>query len=349
MSAYSVTNGPHADALIETAQAMVEHGRGVLAADESNATMNKRLAKVGLDATAEVRRDYREMLLRTADLSRCISSVILFDETLRQTTSGGQPFPALVAEAGVIPGIKVDTGAKPLVGSDGETVTEGLDGLADRLAEYAGMGARFAKWRAVITIGDGLPSPKAVHVNAHALGRYAALCQAAGIVPIVEPEVLMTGDHDIARCEEVTTLTLQTVFAELAAQDVLLEGMVLKPNMVLSGEDCPNQASVEEVAKATLRTMYRVVPSAVPGIAFLSGGQADLTATQHLQAMNGGHTHPWAMTFSFGRALISAALETWRGDTEQSERAQHVLSTRARANGAAARGGYTAELETVPA
>ncbi len=348
MSTYSVSDIDNAAVLNETARELTNPGRGILAADESNATMTARLEKVGLESTPENRLRYRQMLLETPDLGKYISGVILFDETVRQTTSTGKPYIELVRAAGVIPGIKVDTGAKPLVNSDGEKVTEGLDGLADRLKEYAGLGARFAKWRAVITIGDGLPTPKALQVNAHALARYAALCQAAGIVPIVEPEVLMTGSHDLARCEEVTTATLRIVFAALADQEVLLEGMVLKPNMVVPGDDCADQVTVDAVAEATLRALYRSVPAAVPGIAFLSGGQSDLAATEHLQAMNAGPVHPWSLSFSFGRALIASALQTWRGDDGQIQAAQQVLSTRARANAAATRGGYDPEMEGQP-
>jgi fructose-bisphosphate aldolase class I len=343
MSAYTATDAPNADQLTETARAMTAPGSGILAADESNATMNTRLAKVGLDGTPEVRMAYRQMLLSTEGLGEYISGVILYDETIRQTSSTGLPFAKLVEQAGVMPGIKVDTGAKPLSNSHDEKVTEGLDGLADRLTEYAEMGARFAKWRAVITIGPGLPSAKALHVNAHALARYAALCQAAGIVPIVEPEVLMTGDHSIERAEEVTADTLRAVFAELAAQDVLLEGMVLKPNMVVPGDGAADQASVDRVAEATLRVLYRTVPAAVPGIAFLSGGQSDEAATDHLQAMNAGQSHPWSLTFSYGRALIASALETWRGETANAPAAQAVLQERARANAAASAGRYARE------
>ncbi|MDP9239134.1 MAG: fructose-bisphosphate aldolase class I [Actinomycetota bacterium] len=347
MSAYTATDAPNAAALTETAQAMTAPGSGILAADESTATMNSRLAKVGLEGIREVRMAYRQTLLETPDLGDYISGVILYDETIRGTASDGTPFVDLVKKAQVIPGIKVDTGAKPLSNSGDEKVTEGLDGLADRLKEYGDMGARFAKWRAVINIGDGLPSAKALHVNAHALARYAALCQAAGIVPIVEPEVLMTGDHSIERAEEATTAALRAVFAELAAQDVLLEGMVLKPSMVVPGDTAPDQCSVQQVAEATLRVLYRTVPAAVPGIAFLSGGQSDDAATDHLQAMNAGQTHPWSLTFSYGRALIASALETWRGDPANAEAAQAVLDKRAKANAAASAGTY--KKESVPA
>ncbi|MGB9378338.1 MAG: class I fructose-bisphosphate aldolase [Mycobacteriales bacterium] len=348
MAPYTVSDVEHAAGLSETAQELTNPGRGILAADESNATMNSRLEKVGLEGTPEIRSAYRQMLLETQGLGKFVSGVILYDETIRATTSTGQAFVELVRAAGVIPGIKVDTGAKPLANSAGEKVTEGLDGLADRLTEYAEMGARFAKWRAVIDIGDGLPSVMAVKVNAHALARYAALCQQAGIVPIVEPEVMMTGDHDLDRCEEVTTSVLRTVFAALEEQDVLLEGIVLKPNMVVPGQDCSDQVTVDAVAEATLRTLYRSVPAAVPGIAFLSGGQQDVAATEHLQAMNAGPVHPWSLSFSFGRALIASALETWKGDPGQVEAAQHVLFIRSRANAAATRGGYDTELETLP-
>ncbi|MEP6697021.1 MAG: class I fructose-bisphosphate aldolase [Pseudonocardiales bacterium] len=347
MSAYTATDIPNAVQLTETAHAMTARGRGILAADESNATMDSRLAKIGLDGTPEVRMAYRQALLETPALGDYISGVILFDETIRRTTTTGIRFIDLVKNADIIPGIKVDTGTKPLSNSPDEKVTEGLDGLADRLKEYAEMGARFAKWRAVITIGDDLPSAKAVHVNAHALGRYAATCQAAGIVPIVEPEVLMIGGHSIERAEEVTTTTLRAVFDELAAQDVLLEGIVLKPSMVVPGDSASDQVSVEQVAEATLRVLYRTVPAAVPGIAFLSGGQSDEAATEHLQAMNAGQTHPWSLTFSYGRALIASALETWRGEEGNAGAAQAVLHERAKANAAASAGTY--KKESVPA
>ncbi len=345
MPAYPVSDIEHASALNDTARELTSPGRGILAADESNATMDSRLEKVGVEGTPASRLDYRQMLLQTPELGKYISGVILFDETLRQTAHTGQSFVELVHSGGIISGIKVDTGAKPLVGSNGEKVTEGLDGLADRLTEYAEIGARFAKWRAVILIGDGLPSARAIQVNAHALARYAALCQAAGIVPIVEPEVLMTGSHDLDRCEQITTGVLRAVFAELTAQGVLLEGIVLKPNMVVPGDDCDDQVTVDAVAEATLRCLYRSVPAAVPGIAFLSGGQPDVAATEHLQAMNAGPVHPWSLSFSYGRALIASALETWRGDPGQVQAAQRVLITRAGANAAATRGGYDAGME----
>jgi len=346
MPAYPV-DGAAGAALAETARAMVERGRGVLAADESTTTMTDRLTKVGLDSTPEVRRSYRQMLLQAPGLGQYVSAVILFDETIRQAAGDGRPFPDLVRATGVLPGIKVDTGAKPLAGCSPETVTEGLDNLAGRLEEYSGLGARFAKWRAVIRIGSGCPSAAAIHVNAHALGRYAALCQAAGLVPIVEPEVLMTGNHDIGTCEAVTTTVLRAVFAELAAQNVLLEGIVLKPSMVLPGDSSPEPASVSEVAESTLRCLYRTVPAAVPGIAFLSGGQEDLVATEHLQAMNAGRTHPWALTFSYGRALVAAALETWHGDPAEVPAAQQVLLSRAQANAAASSGSYSPDVQAV--
>lgn len=349
MRVYPVTGSSHADRLLDTARALVASGRGILAADESVGTMNARLADIGLEGTAEHRRRYRELLFRTPDLSRYISGVICFDETLRQSADDGTPLPAVLEQGNLIAGIKVDTGAKPLPGSDGETITEGLDGLAGRLAEYAQLGARFAKWRAVIHIDGAKPTSRAIAANAQALGRYASLCQAAGLVPIVEPEVLMTGDHPIERCEQVTTAVLHRVFAELVTHDVLLEGIVLKPNMVVPGQDAPEQASVAQVADATLRCLYRTVPAAVPGVAFLSGGQSDRAATEHLQELNLRSDHPWQLTFSYGRALISAALRTWAGDPDRVEAAQRTLYTRARANAAASGGRYTPRLEAVPA
>ncbi|MFQ5572479.1 MAG: class I fructose-bisphosphate aldolase, partial [Rhodothermales bacterium] len=281
-----------------TAKAMVAKGKGILAMDESNPTCGKRLKKMGIENTVENRRAWRELLLTTPKLADFISGAILFDETIRQSTTDGTPFPEYMKTHGIIPGIKVDTGAKDLAGFPGEKVTEGLDGLRERLVEYKGMGARFAKWRAVITIGNGIPTKACIHANAHALARYAALCQEAGIVPIVEPEVLIDGDHTIDRCYEVSLETLSTVFAELKEQRVLLEGMVLKPSMVISGLDCPQQASVEEVAAKTVDCLLKTVPKNLTGIAFLSGGQSNERATAHLNAMNARHKDlPWHLTF----------------------------------------------------
>ncbi|HVM14105.1 MAG TPA: class I fructose-bisphosphate aldolase [Egibacteraceae bacterium] len=329
--------------------AMVQPGKGILAADESTGTMSKRLEKEGIPAIGESRRAWRDLIVTTPDLARWISGVILYDETIRSTVSDGRGFAEAAADAGIIPGIKVDTGAKPLAGSPDEKVTEGLDGLRERLAEYHEMGARFAKWRAVITIGDGIPTPRCLQANAHALARYAALCQEAGIVPIVEPEVLMDGDHTIERCEEVTTDTLRAVFAELAGQGVALEGMILKPNMVLSGTDAAEQAGVEEVVDATLRCFRRVVPAAVPGIAFLSGGQSDQVAAEHLNEFNSRGPQPWELSFSYGRALLAKALSTWKGEDANRDAAQEALAHRARCNAAARDGNYTPDLEREPA
>ena len=332
-------------ALTATAQEMVAEGKGILAADESNRTMTKRLESVGAESSEETRRRFRELLFTTPGANEHISGVILYDETIRQATSDGTRFPEFLASRGMIPGIKVDTGAKPLAGADGETVTEGLDGLRERLVEYRGLGARFAKWRAVIAIGGDRPSRYCISVNAHALGRYAALCQEAGIVPIVEPEVLMDGDHAIDRSEDVTGATLRAVFAELLDQRVLLEGIVLKPNMVLSGYDCPRQAGVEEVAERTLALFRRVVPVAVPGIAFLSGGQSDELASAHLSAMNAMGGVPWELSFSYGRALQAAALKAWGGRESSAADAQAAFAHRVRCNGEARLGRYTEELE----
>src|SRR5207249_1118322 len=282
--------------------------------DESSGTIKKRFDSIGVESTEENRRAYREMLFTTRGMEEFISGVILFDETIRQSNADGVPFTKLLDGAGVISGIKVDTGAKPLAGFPGETITEGLDGLRDRLAEYRTLGARFTKWRAVITIGEGIPTSLCLQANAHALARFAALSQEAGLVPIVEPEVLMDGDNTLERCEEVTAATLQEVFTQLHTHRVLLEGMVLKPNMVVPGKGCPQQASVEEVAEATVRCFRQVIPAAVPGIVFLSGGQSAKRATEHLNAMNAMGEHPWALSFSYGRALQGPVLESWRGN-----------------------------------
>ncbi len=327
--------------LQDTARALVAEGKGILAADESGGTIKKRFDGIQVEASETNRRDYRELLFTTPDLSDHISGVILFDETLRQDAADGTPLVEVLQDAGIIPGIKVDKGAKPLAGHPEETVTEGLDGLRQRLEEYAALGARFAKWRAVYRIGEAIPSPACITANAHALARYAALCQEAGLVPIVEPEVLMDGDHDIDDCEIVTEEALATVFAELALQDVLLEGMLLKPNMVISGAGCAEQAGVEEVAERSLRCLLRNVPAAMPGIVFLSGGQSDEVATRHLDAMNKlPAIKPWKLSFSYGRALQAAPLKAWGGKVANAAAAQGALMERAKANGAAARGEY---------
>ena len=332
--------------LLSVARWLVARGKGILAADESTGTITKRLASVNVPSTEETRRTYRGLLFNTPGVEAFISGVIMYDETIRQQDDAGVPFPQLLASRGIVPGIKVDTGAKALAGYPGEKVTEGLDGLRDRLAEYYGMGARFAKWRAVITIGEGLPSAFCVHANAHALARYAALCQEAGLVPIVEPEVLMDGGHTIERCRKVTERTLEEVFAELFDHRVMLEGMLLKPNMVLSGSECPEQASVEEVAQATVRSLRRVVPSAVPGIVFLSGGQSATRATEHLNAMNALGVQPWGLSFSYGRALQRPTLKAWGGVSANLLEAQKLFYHRAKCNGAARLGQYSEAVET---
>ena len=314
------------------ARTMVGGGRGILAADESVTTMNKRLDKVGVEQTPENRVAYREMLITTPGLSQWISGVILSDDVFRSHLSDGRPFPQACRDVGIMPGIKVDTGAKPLANAAGETVTEGLDNLRARFQEYRAAGATFSKWRAVIDIGEGLPTPRAIAANAHAMARYAALAQEAGIVPIVEPEVLMDGDHSIERCAEVTEVTHHVFFSTLVEQGILLEGIVLKPNMVVSGVGAPRQAGVEEVAQATVAVLKRTVPAAVPGVAFLSGGQADDVATAHLSAMNRLGPLPWELSFSFGRALVNAALEAWRGLAAQAPAGQEALAARASAN-----------------
>jgi fructose-bisphosphate aldolase class I len=336
-----------AQRLADTARALVAGERGLLAMDESTPTCDKRFAKLGIATTAAMRRAYRDMIVTTPDLGRCISGAILYDETIRQTTLAGVPFAQALERAGIVPGIKVDAGAKPLAGFADEVVTEGLDGLRERLAEYAGMGARFAKWRAVIRIGAALPTKGCVEANAHALARYAALCQEAGLVPIVEPEVLMDGDHTLERCREVTESTLHVVFDQLHVQRVLLEGMLLKPNMVVPGVDAAEPAGVDAVADATVGCFLRVVPAAVPGIAFLSGGQASKLASAHLNAMNVRFRGrmPWALAFSFARAIQQPALEIWRGDPAQVGAAQRALFHRADCNRAARRGDYDADAD----
>ena len=332
--------------LEQTASLLVADGKGILAADETVSTITKRFATLKIESTEDSRRAYREMFFTTPDVSAFISGVILQDETIRQKNDAGIPLSKVLSKQGIIPGIKVDTGAKVLAGSPEENVTEGLDGLRDRLKEYAAMGARFAKWRAVIRITDRLPSPMCVNVNAHALARYAALCQEQGIVPIVEPEVLMDGSHTIERCEDVTSSILHAVFHALFEQCVRLEGMLLKPNMVIAGKDCPKKASVEEVATATLRCLRRHVPAAVPGIVFLSGGQSDVLATSHLNAINKlDLPKPWKISFSYGRALQDPAIETWRGKQQNLKAAQQAFYHRAKCNSAAAIGKYTSALE----
>jgi fructose-bisphosphate aldolase class I len=333
--------------LARVAHAMVAKGKGLLAADESGGTIKKRFDGIGVTSTEETRRDYREFLFRTADAMKGhISGVILYDETIRQKAKDGTPLVKLIEQAGALPGIKVDLGAKPLAMCPGETITEGLDGLRERLVEYRGLGAKFAKWRAVIDIGRGIPSYTAIHTNAHALARYAALCQEESIVPIVEPEVLMDGDHDIDTCARVTEWTLKEVFYALFHQRVELEGMILKPNMIVPGAKSSKQASIEEVAVRTIAILKRCVPSAVPGIAFLSGGQSDEDATAHLNAMNAAHPNlPWPLTFSYGRALQAAPQKAWCGKEDNVAAAQRAFAHRARMNSLAALGQWTAELE----
>src|SRR5687767_5808985 len=328
--------------LAETAQAMVAAGKGIIAIDESTATIAKRFQGVGIENTEENRRAYREMLLTTPNLGEYISGAILFDETIRQSTKAGVPFARYMSEHGIIPGIKVDKGPVPLAGFPGEVVTEGLDGLRDRLKEYAQLGARFAKWRAVITIGEDAPSGTCIEANSHALARYAALCQEAGIVPMVEPEVLMDGDHDIETCYEVTEVTLRSLFGALYDQNVMLEGTILKASMVIAGKDCPEQASIEEVAEATIRCLKATVPASLPGIVFLSGGQSDELATAHLDAMNRIGGLPWPLSFSYGRAMQSAALKIWSKDIAKNVAdAQKTVYARAKDNGLAALGKWT--------
>ena len=334
------------DQLAQTAATMVQPGKGILAADESSGTIKKRFDAIGVESTPDNRRDYRELLFRSTEAMRSyISGVILYDETIRQTAKDGAPLVKLIEQAGAVPGIKVDLGAKPLPFCPGETITEGLDGLRERLKEYYELGARFAKWRAVIDIGEGIPSWTGVKTNAHALARYAALCQEQDVVPIVEPEVLMDGAHDIDHCATVTEFVLKTVFQELYEQRIALEGMVLKPNMVIAGKKSPRQASVDEVAEKTLMVLKRCVPAAVPGIAFLSGGQSDEEATAHLDAMNRIGGVPWRLTFSYGRALQAAPQKAWSGRPENVEAAQRAFTHRARMNGLASQGRWNGELE----
>jgi len=332
--------------LAATALAMVAPGKGILAADESVATISKRFAALGIESTFESRRAYRDLLLTTPDLSTHVSGVIMYDETLRQGLTDGTPFPDVLHKSAILPGIKVDTGAKPLAGGPGETITEGLDGLRERIAEYVDMGARFAKWRAVITIAaDGRPTRNAIATNAHALARYAALCQEGGLVPIVEPEVLMDGDHSIERSYDVTSETLRVVFGELAGQGVRFEEMVLKPSMVIASKKASRQAGVQEVAEQTLRCLLNTVPAAVPGVAFLSGGQSAEVATAHLNAMSKMGPLPWSLSFSYGRALQDPALATWKGQEANVGDAQKALYHRVRLNGIARSGEYTPEME----
>jgi fructose-bisphosphate aldolase class I len=332
--------------LNKIALAMVAPGKGILAADESSGTIKKRFDAIGVPSTEETRRDYREMLFRSREaMTQTISGVILYDETIWQNAADGTPLVKIIEQSGAIPGIKVDEGTQPLPNCPGELVTVGLDKLAERLKNYYERGARFAKWRAVIDINQHLPTMTAIHVNAHALARYAALCQAAQIVPIVEPEVLMDGDHDIERCYEVTQRVLNKTFQELRVQRVELEGMILKPNMVVPGKKSPKQASVEEVAEKTVRLLKACVPAAVPGIAFLSGGQSDEDATAHLDAMNRIGGLPWRLTFSYGRALQAAPLRAWSGKPENVAAGQRAFIHRARMNSLAARGEWKADLE----
>jgi fructose-bisphosphate aldolase class I len=331
--------------LSATAKALVAPGKGILAADESSGTIKKRFDSISVESTEEHRRDYREMLFTASNIGDYISGVILFDETIRQNAADGTPLVKVLEGQGIIPGIKVDLGAKPLAGAEGETVTEGLDGLRERLAEYHSLGARFAKWRATYTITDSLPSAYCIDVNAHALARYAALCQAAGIVPIVEPEVLMDGDHTIERSFDVTSAVLDALYEALFLQRVRLDGTLLKPNMVLSGYSCPQQASVEEVAEATVRCFRAAVPAAVPGIVFLSGGQSDELATAHLNAMNQLGGLPWELSFSYGRALQAPALKAWKGEASNVDAGRNAFLHRAKLNSAARSGSYTPDME----
>ncbi len=332
--------------LEKTALELVAPGKGILAADESFGTIEKRFNAVGIESTEESRRDYREMLFTTPDVGEFLSGVILFDETIRQGSSEGTPLPEILTSQGIIPGIKVDKGAKDMALLPGEKVTEGLDGLRERLEEYRGLGARFAKWRAVITIDEGIPTKMCIDANAHALARYAALCQEQDLVPIVEPEVLIDGDHSIERCYEVTQQTLHSTFDQLHEHRVEFSGMLLKPNMVISGKEAPRQAGVEEVARATVECLLRTVPAAVPGIVFLSGGQSDRQATAHLNAMNALYENlPWELSFSYARALQDLPMKTWKGDPSNVEEAQRAFYHRAKMNSAARSGNYSEEME----
>ena len=327
------------------AQAMVAKGKGILAADESMGTIKRRFDGIKIESSENNRRAYREMLFTTPGLEEAISGVILFDETIRTVASDGTPFPQVLSKKGIIPGIKVDKGPVDIPGFPGEVVTEGLDGLRARVKEYQEFGAKFAKWRAVITIGDGIPTYNCLEANAHALARYAALCQEGGLVPIVEPEVLLDGKHTIERCEEVTEAALRVTFSTLMRHRVHLEGMILKPSMVVSGKENQRQAGVEEVAERTIRCLKRTVPAAVPGIAFLSGGQSAVSATEHLNAMNKLGPHPWQVSFSYARALQDPAIKAWKGESANVATAQKIFYHRAKMNGAARSGGYTKEME----
>jgi fructose-bisphosphate aldolase class I len=334
--------------LIKTAQQLVENDKGILAMDESNPTCNKRFSKLGISQTEEFRRTYRELIVTTHGLSESISGAIFYDETIRQKTKDGVLFSKVLTDTGIVLGIKVDRGAKDLAGHAGEKITEGLDGLRDQLIEYFKMGARFAKWRAVITIGDGIPSRACIEANAQALARYAGLCQEVGLVPMVEPEVLMEGAHTLEDCYEVTEEVLRTVFNQLYEQDVLFEGMILKPNMILPGLHCTNQESVDKVADATVHCLLRSVPAAVPAITFLSGGQSSEIASARLNSMNQRYKSilPWPLSFSFARAIQQPALESWRGKEENVSAAQRALLHRAQCNRAARQGTYNSEMET---
>jgi fructose-bisphosphate aldolase class I len=332
-----------------TAAALVAPGKGILAADESTPTMAKRLSAIGLESTEPRRREYRELLFTTVGLSEYVSGVILFDETIRQRTTDGRPFADVLSSAGLIPGIKVDAGTKPLAAFPDEVVTDGLDGLRDRFEEYAELGARFAKWRAVLRIGEGRPTPTCIDANAHALARYAAVAQEAGLTPVVEPEVLMDGTHTVERCAEVTTEVLRSVYDQLARHRVRLEATLLKPNMVLPGSECPDQADDERIALMTVEVLRRAVPAAVPGIVFLSGGQSDEQATARLDAINRHVPQPWELSFSFGRALQAPVLRAWAGEDAHRPAAQAALLHRAGLNSAARYGSYRPEMETVRA